>query len=510
MNKGIGGIFARVSTKSQTELSLDSQVTRAKEKLEAEGYVVADDKIIAVHWTSLDLYSCPDFNIVRQWINKGEIDALAILDRDRLNAQGLQRLTFLTECRDAGIKLLICQGPEIMNDLEGELTEMALAIGKHRSVLRASQGSKDGLLDKPRIKGIPTSKHPIRGYNWDGPKKLLPNEDRYIVDDIYRLALQGQSVKSIHKKYKDIVSEPTIWRWLTNPVYAGRYHARRSEAIAPIKRKGHTYGNSSKRCLPPSEWIYLPDVEVVDPIVTWDEFECLQQRFTENKQYAARNAKRDYLLRSRITCDTHARRYTGRPRHQKTVYICPVGKDCPHPTIHAEFFENEIKNRISETITNPDILTSELSRFQASSKDLEVQLPQELKKLELRRNKNLNAQTELEMRSVRGQVEDNVYDRARAQFRAEIAWIEERKQHIEGELEQLNQHAKAMITLQSLRQRIKNSLDDASNDEWRELFSAINLEIHVKEDGSINVELGLSLDADDREGAIVLHAPEPG
>ncbi len=76
--------------------------------LEEKGYTVPDDKIIAVDWTSLDLYSYPDFEKLRQWIRNGDIKTLAIFDPDRLNAEIYQRLIFLAECEKSGVKLVIC------------------------------------------------------------------------------------------------------------------------------------------------------------------------------------------------------------------------------------------------------------------------------------------------------------------------------------------------------------------------------------------------------------------
>ena len=137
MKAEIGGVFARGTTKKQTGLSLTNQIRMAKVKLESKGYIVPDDKVIAVDWTSLDLYSCPDFQKLRQWIRNGDIKALAIFDRDRLNAQGLQRFTFLAECREAGVELIICQGPPILDESGGVTLEMVLALGKESSVMRS-------------------------------------------------------------------------------------------------------------------------------------------------------------------------------------------------------------------------------------------------------------------------------------------------------------------------------------------------------------------------------------
>jgi len=169
-------IWARVSTDFQQ--TLESQVARAKAELEKRGYIVPPDRILMVDWTSLDLFHCPQFQQLRGWIAKREIGAVGIFDRDRLNAIGLQRLVFLSECRDNGVELVICQGPPVLNEPEGQLVELALAIGKERQVLRAQQGSRDALRERALVKGLPTTCQAPYGYSWDQSRtRLIANQD---------------------------------------------------------------------------------------------------------------------------------------------------------------------------------------------------------------------------------------------------------------------------------------------------------------------------------------------
>lgn len=172
----VGAIWARISTEPQQ--SLDSQVARAKAEPEKRNYIVAPERILKVDWTSLDFFRCPEFQKLRNWIRDREIDTLGILNRDRLNAIGLQRLVFLSECKDTGIELVICQGPPILDEPEGQLVELALAIGKGRQVLRAQQGSRDALRERATVRGLPTTCQAPYGYRWDESRTcLLPTLD---------------------------------------------------------------------------------------------------------------------------------------------------------------------------------------------------------------------------------------------------------------------------------------------------------------------------------------------
>ena len=53
---------------------------------------------------------CPLFQQLRGWIASGGISAVGVLDRDRLQAQGLQRLLFLSECQEHGVSVITAQG----------------------------------------------------------------------------------------------------------------------------------------------------------------------------------------------------------------------------------------------------------------------------------------------------------------------------------------------------------------------------------------------------------------
>jgi len=57
----------------------------------------------------------------------------------------------------------------------------------------------------------------------------------------------------------------------------------------------------------------LPEVEIVNPPITWEQFLRIQQRVKANQQLAQRNAKHDYMLRGFICCGKHEGK-KGEPR----------------------------------------------------------------------------------------------------------------------------------------------------------------------------------------------------
>src|SRR3990172_6372953 len=64
-------------------------------------------------------------------------------------------------------------GPPMLEGPEGQLVELALAIGKERSVERAQQGARDGLRDRAKLKGLPTTRGNPYGYCFDETRKPI-------------------------------------------------------------------------------------------------------------------------------------------------------------------------------------------------------------------------------------------------------------------------------------------------------------------------------------------------
>ena len=101
----------------------------------------------------------------------GQVQAVGILDRDPLQAQGLQRLVFLSECRKRGIEVVAVQGVPMLEGAEGQLVE--LALGKERAVQRAQQGARDGLRPGPPSRLLPDPRQalwPALGGRAPGPR----------------------------------------------------------------------------------------------------------------------------------------------------------------------------------------------------------------------------------------------------------------------------------------------------------------------------------------------------
>jgi hypothetical protein len=507
----LAAVWARVSTPEQAELSLESQVTRVESKLRSLGFKVPPEYVFRTDWTSLNLTPCPEFQSLLQLARQGRIDAVGTLDRDRFQAIGLDRMIFMAECRHKGIEIIVCQGPPFLEGPEGNIVEVALAVAKEIQVLRASQGAKDGIHDRVKLRRLSaTGEHRVFGYRWQTPQLLVPDDNWEFVNWTCRQGLHGVPTRSIQRQLKGkglSTSCQTVYRWLTNPVYGGRYYGLRREAIEPSYRKQGkggrpTYGRSSTRHLPFEQWTYVPEIQVSNPPLTWEEWLILQRRLEKNKVLAKRNATHDYLLRSLIFCDYHQRRYTGLPSHGKWLYVCPKPQHCPRPRLNGPKLEAEVKEYCRRLFTDREVMKSEMNEHLDGRDGLGEKLKNELAVLNRKRTRSLNEETELEARNLRGLIDPEVYPAVKARLRAERTWCDEREDEVQAQLDGLSQQEAALMSLKEVHARIGDRFDTATNAEWREVFIALDLSVHVLEDGDIEIRAAIPLKAGKEAGIV--------
>ena len=489
-------IWARVSTTGQAETSLPSQVSRCKEALAKAGYTAVH--IFSIDFSSLDLYNCPEFQELRSLVRRGDIQAVAVYDRDRLLARGLQRLLFLSELKEKGVELIICNGAPILDGPEGQIVELALAVGKERQVLRARQGARDGLHDRATLKRLPTTYHKVYGYCWDkNNNSLVPDSNHDTIKLIFEMVLSGASFDKVltELKARGIVSpsgqpewnKTAISRITSNPLYAGRYYALKAVSVPPKFRKVlNSYGNSSRKRKPLGESLYLPEVKVLNPPITWSQRDQILAQVKQHQKWSDRNAKRDYLLRGMILCETHVgingelRRFHGTPKGDSWAYNCTVG-GCKHPYFQGPWIENWVKDQIRLLFAMEDNrLLEDIFGVQNSQKSATL-LNEDLDRLLKKQEKGANAEADLEYRKIMGELSDESYRLVKVRLKSERKWREERIEAINNDLKNLSQVKGAQASLEQLKAEYCQRLNDMDNAEWRILLSKLHTTVTVLE-----------------------------
>jgi len=138
------------------------------------------------------------------------------------------------------------------------------------------------------------------------------------------------------------------------------------------------------------------------------------------------------------------------------------------------------------------------------------------------------AQLLLDRSEYGARVSAEAFDQALSILQTKRKWIEERTEAINDQLKQLHRQSEVISTLKELQAGIVGGLDALSYDQWRELFTALNLEIHVRDkadretwpkewleegvenlggDWWVDIEFGIALVPTEKVGEIVLNTP---
>jgi len=501
MENKVAAIWARVSSKGQTELSPEGQVERVRSKLEGLGYIVPPDFIFKVVWSSLELEPCPEFQELRRLIRGKKIKAVGFLDRDRIEAIGLQRLLFLSECKDNGVEPVVCQGPPFMSEPEGQLVELAMAIGKERSVRRAQTGAKDGLSDRARIKGLPPTKAQVYGMGWQNGR-YVPDENYDNTCLIFDLWFQQCNLDYIGKELlvrgiatprgRIVWQSSSISTILKNPIFAGRVATLKYEKVEPKKRRKQASGKTSSRLMPESKWHYLEGL-VEKPIITWDQHLAIKERLALNKLYASRNASHTYLLRGIIECQLCNRHYFGvQPTSGRAKYYCSkhwavsYGEKCPATSLDKEDIESAVKEKIRDFLTNPEVYLIEMRGRSALQENTKDDIERTMRTLEKHYRDTIDDE-----RTMARKLSREAFEQEKKLILTRRAWLSEEVGRQRAKLETLERCRLNQTMVEYMGERLEHNLDRAADEDWRFILEALGTKILAFGDGTWDIEVSI-------------------
>jgi len=464
---------------------------------------VAPDFIFKVVWSSLELEPCPEFQELHRLIRGKKIKAVGFLDRDRIEAIGLQRLLFLSECKDNGVEPIVCQGPPFMSEPEGQLVELALAIGKERSVKRAQTGAKDGLSDRARIKGLPPTKTQVYGMGWQNGK-YVPDENYNNACLIFDLWFQQCNLDYIGKELlvrgiptsrgRIVWQSSSITTILKNPIYAGRVATLKYEKVEPKKRRKEASGKTSSRLMPESNWYYLEGL-VEKPIITWDQHLALKERLALNKLFASRNAKRHYLLRGLIECQLCNRHYFGvQPTNGRVKYYCnkhwavSYGEKCPAKSLDKEEIESAVKDKIRDFLTNPEVSLKEIRSRLALQENTQDDIEQIVRKLEKQYRDTIEDE-----RTMARKLSEEAFKQEKKLILARRDWLNEEIDRQMVRLETLEKFRLNQTMVEHMRERLEHNLERATDEDWRFVLEALGTKILAFGDRNWDIEISIPI-----------------
>ena len=521
MSEKVAAIWARVSTEDRQEPSLDSQVFDIKSWLESQGWTVPPERIITVHWTSKNILACPDMVKLLSWVRSHQVGAVGLLHLDRFACRMGQMGQILDVFREGKVEMLAKNSP-IQGGLLGEAMAMVITISKAFQVERADEGSKDGLIKRATLRGLPTTGQAPYGYKWDKTcTRLLATtnwENRKLIINSF---LEGQSLNGIKRELhqRAIKSpkglewwpEPTIWGILIDSVNHGEYRALRRESVEPKERRVLTsgqpsYGKSSSRRLTGT---VLPNIIIENPIITREEQGLILHRLEQNKRNASRNSKHDFLLKGMVYYELDGKRYYARYVHENTwAYEYPFNGDLrinhPRPYLNGRRIEAAAEAEARRLLGDEDVLGNELDRGESIIKQSISNLESERHDLERRKNANTNAETQLLLDKNRygNNISNEAFERALTRLMAERTLISERVKEVEVDLQKLEAKSTSLSGLKQLRVDLQNKLDSKEFADRRFVLEALGTKVTVTEDARVLIDFGIPKDIQPRKIAL--------
>ena len=524
MTAKTAAIWARVSTEDKQEPSLDSQVADVREWLEGQGWQVPPERVITTHWTSKNIMACPDMQMLLGWVRNGEVGAVGSLHLDRFSCRMGQMGQILDTFREGNVELMAKNSP-LQGGLLGEAMAMVITIAKAFQVERADEGSKKGLHNRAKLRGLPTTCQAPYGYKWNETRtKLLATSNWQNRKLILKLFLEGASIHGIKRELRGNAipsptgleqwPEPTIWGILVDSVNFGEYRALRRENTEPKERRGKrngkpTDGKTSSRKVP---GIVLPNIKIEKPIISREEHDWIMKRLEKNRLNSKRNGKHNFLLKGMVYYELDGRRYHGRHiRDNIWAYEYPDnGQYCnghPRSYINGPRLEKAVENMARNLFNDEAVLSNALGRQDEAVKESITNLEGELRTIERRENANTNAEAQLLLDKDLYQkyISEDGFQRALGRLQADRNYLAERKPEITRQLAGLKETASSMVGLKQLQTKLEKKLSSNEFTDRRDILEALGAKVNITTDGRVEVDFTFPKEVSQK--AIALNSP---
>ena len=268
----------------------------------------------------------------------------------------------------------------------------------------------------------------------------------------------------------------TLRAILTNPVYTGQVYAGRIQS-APY------------RVRPPEEWIAVAHVPV---IVTQEQFDRVQTKIAQNRQFARRNnTAHRYLLRALVSCGVCGLSCLGRGLPSGYCYYCCRGKQsvrqsyrdtrCPSRFIPAQQVDDLVWSDLCQVLTHPESIRFALERAHGGH-----WLPQDLqaRREVLRRGQShlqqqIERLTEAYLAGVLGL--DELRRRRRDLDQAKEA-LEAQVRQLEAQVDRQTEIARLSLSIDEFCRRVQEGLEQATWEQKRQLIEWLVVRVIVADE----------------------------
>lgn len=502
-------LYARVSTELQKEeKTIETQLHEVEQAIKADGNTILPEHKYQDNGWSGAYLGRPGLDNLRQGAKEHQFEIVYIYDKGRLSRVYIHQEIVIEELNQLGIEI------KSLHDINGTTPEekvMGGVMGLFHEYERAKITERFRLAKMNKVRnGKLLGYNPPYGYNYipvigSGTDKIngrfeINPEEAEVVKKIFNWVDQGVSLndvirKLLHegippKKQKQKAwSKSPIVSMLRNKTYIGQHSYNKTKSCIPINpRIEHTHfqhtNKTSRQNRNETEWLTVEAPVIIDE----DTFLRVQHQLNQNKKFARRNTKHDYLLTSIIYCPCGCRRASdGSNGHY--YYRCtdrqkrfPAEAECKERGINTALLDLIIWDKLMSLLTTPALLERQIRRFKANQTKPTLRIDEKRISLE----KSLEKITEEESRYIsaygRGTISNDSFDE-------QIRSIMNRREQIRNELRNINNLKGQDCTLPEasiLVKQFSSLLNDLSFEEKQMITrKLINKVIATKKEATI-------------------------
>lgn len=444
-------IYARVSTERQEEQkTIESQLAELRE-------ICKDFQVIGEYKDegySGEILARPELDRLRDDAAKGLFEAVYIHSPDRLARKYIYQGLVIEELTKKGIEIVFLNKP-VSNNPEDQLLLGVQGLIAEYEKTKIIERTRRGRIYKASQKGIVGTVPPF-GYDYvkknnlkEGFYKINKKEAgtvKFIFESYLRLQSLGRVVKELsleniktrngYKKW----SRGEIGRILKREEYIGTgYYRKRYSVEVDNGIKYKKAVKTGRRLRNRKEWIPLK----FPPILKEDIFKSVQ--FLLSKRYKPYGAsKYFYLLSGLMRCKNCGATYSGDNTNGHFYYRCnnrhktfPFPRECKARMVDREKIESAIWRKITEAISNPQIivghlinLVSKINESEPILRNKKLELLKEKERLDYKMSKLLDVYTG-------GEINKEQFLEKSNEFKIKVSEIDENVKEIDNKLTNL-------------------------------------------------------------------------
>lgn len=489
----VAAIYSRVSSQEQADsgTSLDSQAQRCSEYASANGWDIAKGYVVREDWTGTDLER-PGLEKLQEGAGRF-FDVLLCFTLDRLyrpkvSGDEWKVFALIDRFQQSGVRVefvdptMLADGP--LAGVNRFLRSWMAGEERRAIIERTTRGKLRRAAEGRVTTGFGLG---IFGYDYDkGTKRLAPNDiEAETVLRIFTLAAARRPVRAIVRELNESGIRTktgakwggtTIYRILQNPTYRG-------DSVYGRRRRIGT----TQEAQPESSWISVPGA--VPEIVSHDLWAAAQLGLAVHKP--SRNPRAQYLLTTFATCGLCGRAVSGFMVGRRWRYYRCGGRASPSDSnpcrlkyVRADFADAEVWNRVSNVLSNPEIVLREMRAQQTRTAPA---LEAEVENLKHRLNEVRVREHQLVKLYEFGQIDDQAVQHRAREVKNERARLQSHLIDVERQIIGLRRLDEAIPSMRDIVRAVKGKLESADFEHKRNAFEALQVQVIFQSDGSFTI-----------------------